>query len=250
MRTVQETLRMLDRKELIDAFAERQGTMFLALKWKGSGQMTYSKLKKAYRRSIGSLLDDLLSITPKKPEDGKVGIIFGFPDVVRDELRHELILEDELREKHENTMGYGYSLTDWDEVMGYLVGDNKFSQENIYELMAEVMYEITWYGFDWNEMKEFRENMYRSLDEILDGRDTDETDETEDATDPRMTRQSIEEQLNELEGLIEKVRADKRNSKELFGAAKSLYHDYRRGRELERVLSSLPSSKMRANRGK
>ena len=248
MRTVQETIKMLDRKDLIEVFAQRMGTRFLELKCEGSGQMTYSKLKKAYRRSIGSFLDDLLELTPRASDDGRIGIIFAFPDLERYEIRHELIFEDELRKNHEATEGYAYSFTDWDEVMGFLVADNRFSQEHIYELMAEVMYEITWNGFSWEDMKKYREKTYKSMDKMFGSEEWSEGREENVEPEPSI-HIGLNERLDQLKEITEKVRANKKCCRELYDAAGMIYYEYLRGRELERVLSSLPSSKIKVNRG-
>ena len=127
---------------------------------KGHGKMTLNALKRGKRRFVENFIDELLNITPKKCDDGRIGIIFLFPstDFWEEDKRHELVFLDELKKDREKTVGYAYSMTDWEEVMGYYVGENKYSQDHIYDLMIEIMYEMTWHGFTNKDMQKFRED--------------------------------------------------------------------------------------------
>lgn len=119
--------------------------------------------------------------------------------------------------------------------MGFLVADNRFSQEHIYELMAEVMYEITWNGFSWEDMKKYREKTYKSMDEMFGSEEWSEGRE-ENVEPESSIHISLNERLDQLKEITEKVRANKKCCRELYDAAGVIYYEY------------LPS-KMKANRG-
>ena len=97
-------------------------------------------------------------------------------------------------------------------------------------------------------MKKYREKTYKSMDKMFGSEEWSEWKEENVEPEPSLPI-SLNERLDQLEKITEKVRANKKCCRELYDAAGVIYYEYLRGKELERVLSSLPSSKMKANRG-
>ena len=242
MKTVQEVLKSFAPEDLVDAYAERDNVKFYRLKWKGSGQMRYGKLKKKYRRYIRSFLDELLNIVPKEPENRKHGIIFAFPHVIESNGPiHELVFYDELKKEGEQVSDYSYSLTNWSEIMGYLVADNRFTQENLLPVMAQVMYEMSWYGFTWAEVRKYGDGVVAIIEECEEqtrreeGENLGEQEECLNDWEEHWEKQSNQwEDSDKIAGMEEKERLDR-----TFKIAWRNYQDYLRGKELREILANM-----------
>ena len=58
---------------------------------------------------------------------------------------------------------YAYDFSEQAEIMGFLVADNEFTQRNIYGLMADVLYEASFFGFN----EEFRDGALRDISRTI-----------------------------------------------------------------------------------
>lgn len=61
------------------------------------------------------------------------------------------------------TEHYGWSMTDREEVMGYLIADTSLAHENIYELLSEILYETSAWGYSESKFQEERAKLQESL---------------------------------------------------------------------------------------
>ena len=61
---------------------------------------------------------------------------------------------DELMADPEKCENYGYGLCEFSVILGYLVADNKFTQGNIYEVIANVLWEASWTGYRQEHLQE------------------------------------------------------------------------------------------------
>ena len=248
MMTVQEAIRSLDKEELarkyarihlkeIDPYYEEENI----------DGVTCGELKKRTRERLGELIELVCGLKTRAPEDGRRFLYFAYPypfgSYYGEDMRCDLVDEEELMRQGEAATVYGAELTDWEEVMGYRVVDTKYTQENLCEVMALVLYEMTWYGFTPEEVREEREEMSSEEEEAIkfgaDMRSGEpeilgkwDEDLIEFAID--LWRQTDEHAARqEARPLAEKL------LEKQYNAAESTYHSYLRGREIREILEIL-----------
>ena len=88
----------------------------------------------------------------------------------------------------------GYCLTDWAEAASFLVADNKLTQDNLITLVVEFIYELTWFGFNEEDMKQKR-NELEELAELAEA----ERDAMFNNFDERSVSKDDENELGEEE---------------------------------------------------
>lgn len=159
MKTVQEYLRQADREELLDAFA--YNALCDVHQLLEHPDKTIEQLQDACKANINRLIDHLLSLDAE-PSDHKVLYMVDSSSFDRkfNNEYHSLNLIN-LKEVRKDiyASSYGFDLIDWRETLGYLVADNKMTQDYMTDLLTQYLYEITFFGTD-------PEDHQKSIDEI------------------------------------------------------------------------------------
>lgn len=65
---------------------------------------------------------------------------------------------------------YSWILVDFAEVMGYYIADTELTKKNIYAVLAQILHEMTFFGFTQEELNEEREQLKASIKEAATGR--------------------------------------------------------------------------------
>ena len=65
---------------------------------------------------------------------------------------------------------YSCILVDFAEVMGYCIADTELTKKNIYAVLAQILHEVTFFGFTQEELNEEREQLKASIKEAATGR--------------------------------------------------------------------------------
>lgn len=212
MKTVQEHLRDADRTSLLDAVA--YDTICNSLLLLEYPDKTIAEIRDASKQMMNDLIEHLLSMEAV-PTDHMV--LYMVPATSFDrQFNHEerslcLIDLNEIRNDIYST-SYAFELTDWAESLGYLVADNKLTQDYITDLLTQYLHEISFFGADPELHREEVENVYAELDQAMKeldeghtipeedvfeelrkrhGRPLDEKDEKMDALKSRITEAEI-----------------------------------------------------------
>lgn len=166
MKTVQEVLQTINRDHLLWAYMDYAPLTIDICEKEAVDSLSFGEIKANYRRDFSNFLDWLCAATPRPDEDGKIGIIFGFPapDL---KVEHDLVFVDELQERGEKAFGMAYDMNDWEETLGYYVADTKYTHKNLCEVMAQVLFELKVYGNTPEEVVEGREQVLAQLEESL-----------------------------------------------------------------------------------
>lgn len=59
----------------------------------------------------------------------------------------------------------GYSLIDWSEAVTFLVADSKLTQDNLITLVVEFIFELTWFGWTEEDMKQKRNEIEEAMND-------------------------------------------------------------------------------------
>ncbi len=180
MKTVKDYIGMLDVDQLADMYFSKYDKSLYRY-YKGSPLsdekddripvMTISEFVEDQKRLFYEYVEHLKSIDITPDENGKQGIIYAYNKLEgyyywSDTLCTELIYLNELKEDPENCENYGYMLTDFSETLGFLVADNQYTQGNIYEVIADVLYEASWFGYRKEEIEEERKVLEEQNEEL------------------------------------------------------------------------------------
>ena len=164
MKTIQQHLREANRKKLLDALAyEQLGNRLMLLQLH---DMTVSEIQNAYKRRMNSLIEYLLSLEVS-PSDQMVFYLSeaaSFDRIYNQQNKAmNLINVCEIR-KDIDASGYGCDFTDWQESLGYMVADNKLTQDYLTDLIIEYLVEVSFFGMDPEQRAERLNVVYQSLD--------------------------------------------------------------------------------------
>ena len=173
MKTVKEYICRLDTKTLVDTFFEKYGERLYDLYYfnnpeceddahidydEGVRDLSVYDYAQAERKRLYDLIKHLQGIDITSIPDGKIGIIYAYGkyDIdIRRRWQARLIFKDELLADSVNCKNRSFSAVKFSEVLGYLVADNKYTQDIIYDVIAYVMWRAAETGFYQENIERF-----------------------------------------------------------------------------------------------
>ena len=164
MKTIQQHLREANRKKLLDALAYEQLSnklMLLELR-----NLTVTEIQDAYKRKMNSLIEYLLSLKVT-PSDHMIFYICEASSFDRrfNQQDKAMNLIDVFEvQKDMDASGYGCEFSDWQESLGYLVADNKLTQDYLMDLLIDYLEEVSFFGMDPEHRAEKLNEVFQSLD--------------------------------------------------------------------------------------
>ena len=216
MKTVKDYICSLDADELVRTYFEKRCKKIweyyrdfqfdedIDEKYK---KMSLPEFVETQIKLLHEYVEYLKGVEIAASEDGKQGIIYAYScldDWFSGSVCTELVHMDELVADPEKCENYGYEFCEFSEILGYLVADNKFTQGNIYEVIADVLWEASWTGYRQEHLQEELDSLrefenanpddmtsYESVDEMfedllggdeakkLNNREPEETEESQ-----------------------------------------------------------------------
>ncbi|MBP3210633.1 MAG: hypothetical protein J6M64_12130 [Oscillospiraceae bacterium] len=170
MKTVQEYLGVCDRERLLDAlfYDDVLCDVTSLLQHKDT---PLAEQEKRYKETMRGFIDHLLEMEPK-PADGHILYLY---DVIDDTCARDKALDLIKLEELKGNIdcdSYAFDFTDWDEAIGYLVADNKLTQDNMIDLLSQFLQEITFFGIGGRDerIKEVEADLEQGMQEIKEGK--------------------------------------------------------------------------------
>ena len=163
MRTVQEILKALDTERLIDTYLYHS-----PIRYEAFPDKTVQEIQDRFKAVLRDFISRLRNMEIHTPEDGSQ-CLFYVHRCIRDEFDEVsfcLIDVDEFLEKDYDCRSYAYEFTEQAEIMGYLVAETPLMNHYIYDLMAEIMDEASFFGFEQERLKEERDELGRRIREV------------------------------------------------------------------------------------
>ena len=166
MKTVQQHLNELDKDKLVSVYIHEYGEGYVT--FDHSSDRTVREIKAMLQRKISDYVDRLRTIPVSTTEDGKVGVLLAhrYASDGSSDMMFSLVHADEVLEDISTVESYGYELQDQSEIMGYFVSDSPLTMRYIYHLMADVMHEASFFGFEQEDLEEAKKSIQRGLDEV------------------------------------------------------------------------------------
>ena len=181
MKTVKDYICELDAKQLVDEYFRKYSRQLSEYYFEGLcseeaksnlERLTVIELAEKIRSNLFEYIEFLKTIEIRGSEDGKQGIIYAFntlTDDLDDSVCTELINREDLIEDPEKCENYGYMLSPFSEILGFLVADNKYTQNHIYEVIADVMWEASWFGYRQERLEEELESLNEAEEQVENG---------------------------------------------------------------------------------
>ena len=165
MKTVQEWLFERDEDALIGCYFAKYPINFYMLENK---DVTVSEVLAVLEETLRDFIHRLKGVNAHKSEQG----IFYAVKILSDGYEEVTVELSYLKDILENGLPehYGWMLTDHDEVMGYLIADTSLTQANIDSVLAEILYEMSFFGYTQEQLEEERKKLDESLIETQESR--------------------------------------------------------------------------------
>ena len=178
MRTVQFYFRVLDKDKLVETYLNCYPISYEDYLYEkvpdDAGQkvdlsvLPVKMIREAHERSLASFIDKMRTIPVRTERNGSTGCLYAYRTFEdgRESEDFDLIFPDE----GPDALPYGVDFCTQEEIAGFLVADNLLTQQEIYPLMAFVMHEATFFGFDQEDLPELTEIIDKAVKAIREGR--------------------------------------------------------------------------------
>ena len=170
MKTVQQHLRELDQNRLIEVYLFEHPIEYNHPALAG---LTVSQIREKYTERMRKFIERLCGLTPKADPDGRVGILFAHRCIEVGSLSgtedYCLVHADEVLSDGVDAKTYAYEFTNQSEIVGFLVADSEYTRRHIYGLMADVLYQASFFGYRQEGLAEALEDLDRSIREAKEG---------------------------------------------------------------------------------
>ena len=172
MKTVQEYLKSLEIETLINTYYDRiKNLCFNSESYK---DMTIQEIEIYSKNKISDFIHKLQNLEIQKSDHEYMLLAYeGYFDSNTTESIFSLIRLDKLSSIKEGTddefnkiESYGYEFSPQAEIVGYKVSDNDYTQKNIYDLMADVLFESSFFGYEEDDKKEELNELKEAIEEV------------------------------------------------------------------------------------
>lgn len=168
MKTVHEWIKETDVDKLADAYFYEYPIEYERYI---NSEKTVSAIKDAYCKRFYELIEQLKSTEQKAPSDGERGFFFCHKAYGRDMKNPETVLcfESDILEC-DNPQTYSWILTDFDEIMGYYIAETEMTIRNINDVLGQIIYEMTFFGYSQEDIKKERLELEEAAKEADKGK--------------------------------------------------------------------------------
>lgn len=167
MKTIQQYLKELDTDKLIETYID---TFPLSREDLEDEGRTGKEIFDSYKSILRKYIERLKSIELTPAEETCVLVAYqAYEASMAKDVYFALVHLEEVKSKlgtGERIESYAYEFQPQSEIMSYLVSDSKTTQDNIYELVADVLSEASFFGFDQEDLVEERSKLDEAVKEI------------------------------------------------------------------------------------
>jgi hypothetical protein len=170
MKTIQEYLKGADVVRLVQEYFTIHPINYGAISDKDN--LTVNQIRTIGENRMTEYIHKLQSLEITPSDDGKEYILFAHKCIIEgiEDEAYSLVCKQELLEKGTEATTYAYEYSKHSEVMGYMVSEAEFTQKNIYGLMADVLFESSFFGYDEKDLEKARQELEESIEEVKNGK--------------------------------------------------------------------------------
>lgn len=227
MKTVQEWLKEVNEKDLIDTYIFRHPIDYTMIPDK---ELTLAYIQEFAKKNLAEFLQRMKTIDVRR--DNEMTVFFAY-DGYRDG-RGEVItsmckVEELLAVEHPDS--YAWDLSSFSDVMGYYIVETETTMDNILDVLSDIIDELTFFGYDEIEKDRVKDELLQTTEEIKSGKYAE------------AKSYSLDDLRKEL-GLKPRKKDKKRDElKYNIHAAENEFNLYQRGEEIKEVVKLLKGQK-------
>lgn len=207
MKTVQEYFKEANEKELIKTFFYEHPIEYENIHLLGK---TVKSVREKAEKRIRDYIERLRTLPIEASKDGNDWILFVHrtPTMADSESfsPYCLVSLDEVFSKKKSE-SYSYMFSRQEEILGWYIADNPYTQEHITGLLVDIMWEASFFGFEQEELESEKATLDEAIKEIKDGKGESRTIEELFGDDWDRFREK-DERTKELDDKITKAIAD------------------------------------------
>lgn len=166
MKTVQQWLQSLDESQLTGTYFAEHPVNFETIRETG---LTLAFIREAERKHFQEFLKRMEELPAKQLPNDTVNVFFGC-NAYREGTSGIDVYMCKLGDimKPGSPQTYSWIVADQDEVLNSLVADTELTKKEIYSVIANILYEATFFGYTQQEIETERKKLDESLAESLD----------------------------------------------------------------------------------
>ena len=203
MKTVQEYFRQADTEKLIRYYLYEHPVKIDDIT---DETRRIADVKEFVRKVLREYIERLCSLDIESSEDGKEYILFVHKmqkEGIADDT-YSLVCLQELAENGVEAQTYAYNFDHQAKIMGFKVSDAAYTQKNLVGLLADVMYEASFFGFEQQHLDEELQKLEDSIKGVENG--TAKTYSMDEVWEHLgFEREARDEKADELQGEITKA---------------------------------------------
>lgn len=172
MKKVQEYFKEVNEEELIDSYfydhpIEYEKEYFM--------DKTVESIRENAKSRVRDYIERLRTLPIEASEDGKIGIflVHKIPASIDSNAFNAycLVHMDELFSEGK-AESYAYEFCRQEEILGWYIADNPYTQENLTDLLVDIMWEASFFGFEQEELESEKATLDEAIKEIEEGKGT------------------------------------------------------------------------------
>lgn len=162
MQTVQEALLNADIDQLVELYiGDGIPTKYLIK----NEELTAKKYAEKVQNKIRNFIKKLQTIKITSPKEPHILFAFKYAKEYYTETGFGMVKQQELLEKREDAPSYAYEFSPQSEIVGFLISNDKYTQQNLPDLLVDVLNEASFFGFDQERLQEEQEELDRRIAE-------------------------------------------------------------------------------------
>lgn len=174
MQTVQESLWQADEDQLIAAYLATHPVNLGEI----DPERTISEVQSEIHTGLHNYLTRLKELPIKEPANGDKGVFYVYHCLGANlGIDFGLTFFDDLRAQGINAHNYDYILVKQAEIVGYLIADTPLTQYYLPELLVDIMYGASFFGFRQEYLAQAKKQLDETAEEVEEAGTDDESDE-------------------------------------------------------------------------
>lgn len=170
MKTLQETLRSTDPNKLVDAFLD-QHPVDLMKDFADNQELTLRQARRRVRIKLERYINRLCNLKVNQHDDSEQFIFLESYVITGEnnfyEPKMQLVKLDDVLHCHAKQLNsYDCTMTHQADLLGYWVADTPLTKEYQLDMLAEIMWEASWNGFNEETLDQSIKELEDSIKEI------------------------------------------------------------------------------------
>ena len=165
MKTVQETLREMDKEELMRQFFYEHPSKLDNF----DDDLTIAQAKERANKVIGKYIERLETMEVKPNDRQMIFYMYEYLGSYKLDQNRGLCTVADLQEKGVEAPNYGIEYTPQEEIMGYWVADTEMTQYYLNDLIVEIIWDASFFGVKQEKLPEAIKELEEADKEIDEG---------------------------------------------------------------------------------